>query len=94
MSDMSCCGTNCTSCSSYGNICNGCSECKGRVFHAPEGEACAIYECSINEKNLVNCGECKDVPCSIWIKTRDPKFTDEEFHKNIVMRIQALNKNF
>lgn len=93
MSDISCCGTKCNTCYCYGNMCNGCNECKGKVFHVPKGETCSIYECSKNHKQLKNCGECKDVPCNIWMKTRDPKFSDEEFQKNIEMRIQNLNEN-
>lgn len=94
MSDISCCGTECSTCYCYANMCNGCNECKGKVFHAPKGESCAIYECAVNQKHLNNCGECEEVPCIIWTNTRDPKFSDEEFEKNIAIRIQTLKKNF
>ena len=52
---------------SYGNMCN---ECESKVFHAPKGEACAIYECAINQKHLKNCGECEEVPCSMKVPLR------------------------
>lgn len=92
MSDLSCCGTKCNECFCYGNMCNGCNACEGKVFHAPEGKACPIYECVINEKHFKNCAECKEVPCSIWMATKDPKFTDDEFKKNVALRVQALKE--
>ncbi|MCM1040690.1 MAG: DUF3795 domain-containing protein [Roseburia sp.] len=88
--NLSVCGTDCSTCGCYGQMCAGCNECSGKVFHAPEGQACAIYECSIHNKGLGNCGECADAPCDIWMKTRDPKYSDEEFAENVRMRIQAL----
>lgn len=38
---------------------------------------------------MQNCGE---VPCKIWFDTRDPKFSDEEFNKNVAMRVQFLKR--
>lgn len=90
MNPISCCGTNCPECYCYGNLCRGCNECNGKVFHTPARKACRIYDCVINSKNLSNCGDCKDVPCDIWEKTRDPKFTDEEFKQNIFERLTNL----
>ncbi len=58
----------------------------------PEGTVCAIYDCTVN-KGLGSCGECSEAPCEIWMKVRDPKFSDEEFAENIEMRIQALKKD-
>ena len=55
MSDISCCGTECSTCYCYGNMCNGCNKCEGKVFHAPKDKGCAIYECAINQKHLKNC---------------------------------------
>ncbi len=92
MSDLSCCGTKCKECYCYGTMCNGCNVCAGKVFHAPEGNACPIYECAINQKQFKNCGECNKVPCSIWMATRDPKYTDKEFEQNVAMRVQALKE--
>lgn len=90
LSKMSVCGTDCSVCYCYGKMCSGCNSCEGKVFHSPEG--CAIYECAIHEKNLKNCGKCKELPCSIWTATRDPKFSDEEFEQNISMRVQTLKE--
>ena len=88
--NLSCCGTDCSSCEYFSNICEGCNQLKGKVFHSPEG--CSIYNCAKRDNTYKNCGECSKVPCSIWYNTRDPKFSDEEFKKNIADRIDALNK--
>lgn len=90
ISEVSVCGTNCSTCYCYGNLCKGCNVCSGKVFHVPEGKTCAIYDCTVSQKGLKSCGECSKVPCSIWMNTRDPKYSDEEFAENVKMRIQAL----
>lgn len=91
--NISCCGADCSACGCFGKMCNGCNACFGRVFHAPQGKPCPIYECSINQKSLKNCGECERVPCEIWRKTRDPSFTDEAFERNVQERLNRL-KNY
>ena len=88
---MSCCGTECRDCSFYGNMCQGCNECQGKVFHAPAGKACPIYACSVNKKKLRNCGQCGEVPCDIWRETKDPQLSDEAFKKNIADRVKNLS---
>ena len=90
--NISVCGTDCSECYCFGKMCNGCNSCEGKVFHAPEGKACPIYDCVRNSKCMQNCGECGDVPCKIWFDTRDPKFSDEEFSENVTMRVQTLKK--
>lgn len=88
--NLSVCGTDCSACYCYGKMCSGCNDLSGKVFHVPEGQACAIYDCTVNQKQLKNCGECSEAPCDIWMKTRDPKYSDEEFAESVKMRIQAL----
>lgn len=88
---LSCCGTDCKKCGCYGMMCKGCNESLGKVFHAPEGQACPIYECSVNRNKYKGCGECNCVPCDIWRKTKDPAFSDEEFEKNIQERVARLD---
>ncbi len=90
MGNLSCCGTDCQACTFLGTMCKGCNECQGKVFHAPEGQACQIYECSINQKKYQGCGECGQIPCDIWRKTKDPSMTEEEFEKNINERVGRL----
>ena len=70
---LSVCGTDCSACYCYGEMCSGCNDLSGKVFHVPEGKACAIYDCTVNQKQLKNCGECSKAPCEIWMQTRDPK---------------------
>ena len=87
---LSSCGTECDKCSFYGDMCKGCNECQGKVFHAPKGKACPIYACSVNSKKLRNCSQCKELPCAIWRETRDPQLSDEAFEKNIAERVTNL----
>ena len=88
--DISCCGTKCRECNFYGDMCQGCNECQGKVFHAPKGKACPIYACSVNKKKLRDCGQCGEVPCDIWRGTKDPSLSDEAFEKNIADRVRNL----
>jgi len=92
MNMISVCGTDCSVCYCYGSLCRGCNELLGKVFHMPEGKACDIYECTVNVKKYGSCGKCEELPCDIWRKTRDPKFTDEEFEENIRGRVANLSK--
>lgn len=89
---LSCCGTDCKKCRCYGTMCKGCNESLGKVFHTPEGQACPIYECSVNRNKYKGCGECNCVPCDIWRKTKDPAFSDEEFENNIRERVARLER--
>ena len=89
---ISVCGTDCSACGCFGQMCNGCNACEGKVFHAPKGQACPIYDCVKNTKSMQHCGQCGEVPCKIWLATRDPKFTDEEFQENVAARVQMLRK--
>lgn len=47
---FSVCGTDCGTCDCFGKMCNGCNSCEGKVFHAPEGSACPIYDCVRNDR--------------------------------------------
>ncbi len=91
--DLSVCGTDCSACYCFGNLCTGCNTCNGKVFHVPDGKVCAIYDCTVNGKGFKNCGECGEVPCAVWMKTRDPKYSDEEFAENVRTRVDALKRN-
>ncbi len=88
--NLSCCGTNCAVCSFYGGMCAGCNECEGKVFHAPKGSACRIYECSVQKNGYENCKDCAKLPCDIWKATKDPSMSDEEFENSIRERINNL----
>ena len=43
---ISCCGSDCSTCYCYGEMCKGCNAVCGKVFHAPDGKECPIYYCS------------------------------------------------
>lgn len=87
---ISCCGTECGKCSFYGNMCKGCNESQGKVFHASEGKACPIYACCVNSQKMRNCSQCDELPCAIWRKTRDPRLSEEAFEKSIADRVGNL----
>ncbi len=93
MKNISCCGTDCSGCGFYGKNCTGCNQCEGKVFYVPQGKTCPIYECVVIQKQQKNCGTCKELPCAIWKRNRDPKYTDEEFEQNIQERIRMLKQN-
>ena len=91
--NISICGLDCSKCYCFENkMCIGCNACKGIVFHTC-GKECAIYNCCVTKHGYKNCLECKDIPCDIWKKTRDPKYTDEEFERSIKERIETLKNN-
>lgn len=91
---LSCCGTECGQCGFYGSTCAGCNECQGKVFHAPKGKACPIYACCARGKKLRNCSQCSELPCAVWRETRDPRFSDAEFAKNVEERVARLRDSF
>ena len=87
---LSCCGTDCAACPLHGNQCAGCNETYGRVFHAPEGQACPIYACCAGKRRFATCGDCGEMPCSVWQSVRDPSLSDEQFRDSIDTRVCAL----
>lgn len=89
--EINCCGTICNYCE-FKNTCEGCIALKGRVFHAPEGRACPIYECCCEKNGYKNCGQCSKLPCDIIKSTRDPNCSDEEFESDLVGRVNRLKE--
>lgn len=87
---LSCCGTECVKCSCYGNLCKGCNEAAGKVFHMPAGKACSIYQCSVGKCKFATCASCEKLPCEIWTATRDPQMSQEEFDASIQERVTNL----
>ena len=87
---ISICGSDCPKCYCFeSKMCNGCNEHKGVVFHCNKKE-CSIYNCCVTKNGFKNCSECREIPCEIWKKTLNPKFSDEEFAKYIKERIEIL----
>ena len=89
---LSVCGTDCSACPLHGNLCTGCNEACGKVFHAPEGKPCPIYGCCVNKHHYATCASCSRVPCAVWQATRDPSMTDEQFEQSVNDRVSALRK--
>ncbi|NQV19089.1 MAG: DUF3795 domain-containing protein [Armatimonadetes bacterium] len=92
MKNLSKCGVCCSiDCKAYKIECDGCNELEGSVSWAKfYGKIlCPIYECA-EQNGFLSCKECGKVPCEIWISTRNPVFTDEEFQADIDSRL----KNF
>ena len=87
---LSVCGTDCSACPLHGNLCTGCNEACGKVFHAPEGKPCPIYGCCVNKHHYATCASCSRVPCAVWQATRDPSMTDEQFEQSVNDRVSAL----
>lgn len=89
---ISVCGTDCGACSFFGGMCRAATNVRGACFMQPTGCACPIYACVREKKDLRNCAQCPDLPCSLWQSTRDPSFTDEQFAANIAGRVENLRK--
>lgn len=87
---LSCCGTDCSKCGFYGGLCKGCNETCGKVFHAPEGKACPIYQCAVQKHMFSTCADCDKLPCPIWRATKDPNMSDDEFEVSIQNRVNNL----
>ena len=89
---LSVCGMDCSACSLHGNLCTGCNEACGKVFHALEGKPCPIYGCCVNKYHYATCASCGQIPCSIWQATRNPSMTDEQFQQSVNDRVFTLKK--
>ena len=87
---LSSCGTDCGECPLHGDRCAGCNEVKGKVFHAPEGQACPLYACAVQKHRYASCAACGELPCGLWRETRDPSMTDEAFEESVRQRVARL----
>ena len=87
---LSCCGTDCTACDCYQKLCQGCNETDGKVFHAPAGKSCPIYQCSVQKNKFASCASCRNLPCDIWQSTRDPQMSQSAFEASIQARVKNL----
>ena len=62
----------------------------GKVFHALEGKACPIYQCSVSKNKYATCAACDNLPCQIWQDTRDPSLSQEQFDATVHDRVTNL----
>ena len=89
---LSVCGTDCSACPLLGSPCEGCNASCGKVFHAPAGKPCPIYACCAGKHRFATCADCGALPCGIWLSTRDPSMTEEQFRESVERRVQALKQ--
>lgn len=89
---LSVCGIICEECNFYLNNCKGCFKLKGKPFWTEEtiNRICPIYDCSINEKAIKNCGYCKNLPCVIFIELKDPNITLKKHKEGIKKQVNRL----
>ena len=91
MVNISSCGADCAKCGCFGTLCQGCNAHKGRVFHAPEGKACPLYACAVEENGYPSCASCSKRPCQLWRSTRDPQLSNADFEQSIQDRLNNLS---
>jgi hypothetical protein len=79
------CGIYCGGCNYLDGKCKGCSSERGRVFWTKLDEtysnACPIWECCVERKELEHCGLCSDFPCSTYLDLKDPNDPQADMHK-------------
>lgn len=85
------CGLDCSECHSLGKECRGCAAECGKPYWTVNlaQKICPIYACAA-ARNLLNCGECDEVPCAIWLSLQDPALSDDAFKKSIRQRLDNL----
>lgn len=93
---LSVCGLTCNECEFYNTSCTGCQNVKGSTFWALEmmpEKICPLYDCAVNRKAFNNCGDCPDLPCSMFLEMKDPSLSDEEHQVSVRKRVSALKGN-
>ena len=88
---ISFCGVVCSKCQYFPGECSGCSAIKGQVFwlEYTGGTVCDIYECCVNTKNLVHCGQCENLPCDRY-NGSDPTKTAKENENDFIKQLAQL----
>lgn len=94
---LAACGAICKKCEYYHDKCDGCLESEGAPFWISyiEREKCILYDCSVNDKGYINCGDCEELPCAKIVELKEPGITQEEHIKRIkqqIRRLQAFRK--
>lgn len=93
---LSACGLICDECEFHEKTCTGCYGVKGSTFWAKEmmpGKVCPLFDCGVNGKGLKNCGECGELPCTLFLDMKDPNSSDEEHKRMIGVRVERLKMN-
>lgn len=92
---LSACGILCDECPYYSGICRGCFQAGGKPFWTDEATPdgiCPLFDCSINKKGFVDCGECNDLPCRMFYELKDPAISDSEHQQSIQQRVHNLRQ--
>jgi len=94
--ELSVCGLDCSKCQYFMVNCNGCKAVEGSTFWAKEflpNKVCSLYECAVTNKGFNSCGDCKELPCKMFVELKDPNSTEEEHQKSIKERVIRLSQN-
>lgn len=86
---LSACGADCSTCYCK-DLCAGCNEACGKVFHMRDGATCPVYACCVGRHRFATCGDCPEAPCGLWRSERDPSYSDEQFENSIRERLRNL----
>ena len=92
---LSTCGLKCDECEFFGKTCDGCKAVKGQTFWAKEmmpTKTCPLYDCAVNQRNYKDCGYCKELPCELFLKMKDPNSTEEEHQESLKKRVSILKE--
>jgi hypothetical protein len=89
---LSVCGLVCDECEFFNKTCTGCINVKGSTFWAADmpTKVCPLYDCSVNSKDLKNCGGCQELPCKLFLDMKDPNSTEEQHQESIKKRVALL----
>ncbi len=93
--EISNCGLICEECGFYQQKCGGCYKVGGQTFWARElpEKICPLFDCSTKKKQLKNCGDCKELPCKIFIELKDPNVSEEDHKKMLDIRVKRLKED-
>lgn len=88
---VSCCGVVCSECQYYPAECGGCPSVQGRVFwlEYTEESICGIYDCCVGQKKLAHCGQCDQLPCTLY-EGSDPTRSAEENEATFQKQMKKL----
>ncbi len=87
------CGCRCSDCASFSkNECAGCEQIRGKVWWAAyiNAEICPVYDCVINKHKYNDCGDCPELPCTLWYEMKDPTYSQEQHEQGIRERVRNL----
>jgi hypothetical protein len=86
------CGTSCGNCRFHPATCAGCHAVSGKPFWVKEygREVCRLYDCAVNQKGITHCGECAELPCTLFMESSDPALSPEQAEASRNKRIAKL----